>query len=290
MNHKNKWETSKRPPNKLSKRKRKMSYVFLSLFSSCPLHQGDVSLVLGRLDRCVFTIHSLSDRRRSRTGSMTDDLQYWHATGGQLTTTTERYQHETSSLKWEWTSSSLLTYTNPQAFRSIKWATNKCFALWLYSGQQPESDPAKCPQPIRVEFLSEKDPKPLAEIWFHVNFSGWRPLGLRYALLPSLKTNLSRVHGLRFYAPSNVDNGVFILNGIHFDYVHSIGPKADYQQPWASPDCISRLNDNPMAWSFVSNNIFHNRPWLAAEQVNSTSEDVAKVKARWLSSLPYGTW
>ena len=193
-------------------------------------------------------------------------------------------------LNGRWSSSSSLTYTNPETFRSIKWANNKCFALWLYNTQPTKSDPNNLPQPIYVEFLTEGDHQPVARLWYHVNFSGWRPLGFRYALLPQMKADLSRIHGIRIYAPANVDHGAFYLNGVNFDYTHNIGPKADYQQPWATPENIKRLDEDPMNWSFDPNNIFYHRSWLAEEPVNATEEDVKKLKDRWLNRIPYGTW
>lgn len=223
---------------------------------------------------------------------MIDDVQYWHATDGEINVSTERFKHGTSSLKWEWSSSSAsLTYTNPEVFRSIKWGNNKCFAFWLFNNEQKNFDENNPQQPLHIEFLSEKDSKPIAHIWYHVDFHGWRPLGLRYALLSQFKTNLSHVHAIRFYAPSNTSNGINFLNGINFDYTHTVGPNADYQQPWATtPDNIKRLSDDPLKWSFNPNNIFHNRPWLEEQQVDASDEDIKKIKERWINSLPYGTW
>lgn len=238
----------------------------------------------------VWFIHLIFDRIPTRTGDMIDDLNYWHASDGQLTVSDERYKQGTSSLKWEWTSSSSLTYTNPDVFGVLKWASNKCFALWLYNSQPLKSEQTDRPQPMYVEFLTEKDAKPVAHLWFHVNFHGWRPLGLRYALLPQFKANLSRIHAIRFYPPANVGHGVYFLNGITFDYTHTVGPQADYQQPWATAEKIKRLENDPSIWLFDPNNIFHNRPWLEEKQVKATDEDVAKLKDRWLKNLPYGTW
>jgi hypothetical protein len=221
---------------------------------------------------------------------MSDDLQYWHATDGQVTSSTERFKHGTSSLKWEWSSSSSLTYTNPEIFRSIKWGTNKCFALWLFNSHKLLPEENNPQQPLFVEFLSETDAKPIARIWFHVNFYGWRPLGLRYALLSQFKANLSRVHAIRFYPPSNTANGVYFLNAINFDYIHTTGPKPDYQQPWATPENIKRLGDDPSTLLFIPTNIFHNRPWLEEQKINVSDEDVKKLKDRWLKNIPYGTW
>jgi hypothetical protein len=224
---------------------------------------------------------------------MNDDVRYWHATDGKITESTERFKHGTSSLKWEWSSSSsaALSYTNPEVFKNIQWGNNKCFAFWLFNTQQQNFDENNPPQPIHIEFLTVTDSQPIANIWYHVNFYGWRPLGLRYALLPQFKTNLTRVHGIRLYPPSNMPNGTFYLNGINFDYTHTIGPQADYQQPWAAtPDNIKRLNDDPSNWLFNSNNIFHNRPWLEEQQINVTDDDVNKIKDRWTKNLPYATW
>ena len=223
---------------------------------------------------------------------MIDDLQYWHVTDGQITLSTERFKHGTTSLKWEWSSSSSsLTFTNPEIFHSIKWANNKCLAFWLYNTEQSSStDENNLPQPLYIDFLTEKDSKPIAHIWYHVNFYGWRPLGSRYALLSQFKTNLSRIHGIRFYPPSNISNGVYYLNAINFDYIHANGPQSDYQQPWATQTNIKRLNDDPMKWLFNSKNIFFNRPWLEEQQINVNDEDINKIKERWINNLPYGTW
>jgi len=224
---------------------------------------------------------------------MIDDVKYWYATDGQITVSTERFKHGTSSLKWEWSSSSSsssLTYNNPEVFRAIKWGNNKCFAFWLYNNQQLTVDENNPQQPLYVEFLTATDSKPIAHIWYHVNFYGWRPLGLRYALLSQFKTNLSKIHGIRFYPPSNTANGIYFLNAINFDYTHTIGPNADYQQPWATPENIKRLDDDPLKWLFTPNNIFHNRPWLEEQQVNATDNDINKIKERWIKNLPYGTW
>jgi hypothetical protein len=221
---------------------------------------------------------------------MVDDIQYWHATDGEVSISTERFKHGTSSLKWEWSSSSALTYTNPDVFRAIKWANDKCFAFWLFNNQQLKVDENNLQQPLHVEFLSETENKPIAHIWYHVNFHGWRPLGLRYALLSQFKASLSRVHAIRFYPPSNVPNGIYFLNAIKFDYTHNIGPKPDYQQPWATQENIKRLTDDPFKWLFIPTNIFHNRPWLEEQQVSASDDDIKKLKDRWLKSLPYGTW
>lgn len=221
---------------------------------------------------------------------MTEDLRYWHATDSDLTASDERFKQGNSSLKWQWSSSSSLTYTNPDAFRSIKWGNNKCFALWLYNAQPIKIDPDNRPQPMHVEFLTAEDHEPVARLWYHANFSGWRPLGFRYDLLPQMKAKLSRIHGVRFYAPANIDHGIFYLNGVNFDYTHNIGPKSDYQQPWATTDCIQRLNDDPMNWLFDPTNIFYHRPWLEEEPVRATEEDAAKMRDRWLSTLAYATW
>jgi hypothetical protein len=221
---------------------------------------------------------------------MNDDLRYWYAIDGQVTLSTERFKHGTSSLKWEWSASSSLTYTNPDAFRSIKWANNKCFAVWLYNSQESKIDENNPQQPLYIEFLTETDSKPIAHIWYHVDFHGWRPLGLRYALLSQFKTNLSRIHGIRLTPPSNISNGVYYLNSINFDYTHTTGPKPDYQQPWSTPEYIKRLDDDPLKWLFIPNNIFYNRPWLEEQQVNVSEDDITKLKDRWIKSLPYGTW
>ena len=219
---------------------------------------------------------------------MIDDLQYWHANEGQLSTSNERYKHGTSSLKWEWSSSACLTYTNPEYFKSLKWAPNKCLALWLFNDRRSVNNNNEIQQPLHIEFLAVDDNRPLATVWFHVNFHGWRPLGLRYALVPQLKENFSRIHGVRFYPSSDANNGIFYLNGLTFDYTHNTGPRPDYQQPWATPDFIKRLNDDPMDWLFDANNIFHHRPWL--EPVNASQEDVKKIQTQWLKTIPYGTW
>ncbi|CAF0810303.1 unnamed protein product [Rotaria sordida] len=222
---------------------------------------------------------------------MSDDIQYWHATDGEVTVSTERFKHGTSSLKWEWSSpSSALTYTNPEAFRSIKWATNVCFAFWLFNNQQSKVDENAPQQPLYVEFLTATSSEPIARLWYHVNFYGWRPLGLRYALLSKFKNNLNRIHGIRFCPPTNTPNGVYFINGITFDYKHTIGPQDDYQQPWATPENIKRLNDDPSKWLFNTNNFFYNRSWLEEQQVHPSDDDVNKLKDRWLESLPYGTW
>jgi hypothetical protein len=222
---------------------------------------------------------------------MIDDVRYWYVNDGEITESTERFKHGTSSLKWKWSSSSsALSYTNPNVFSAIKWGNNKCFAFWLFNSQQPNFDENNLPQPIRIEFLTATESQPIANIWYHVNFYGWRPLGLRYALLPQFKTNLTRIHGVRFYPPSNMPNGTFYLNGINFDYTHTVGPQADYQQPWATPGNIKRLNDDPSIWLFNPNNFFHNRPWLEEQQINATNDDVNKIKNRWIKNIPYGTW
>ncbi|CAF0756667.1 unnamed protein product [Adineta steineri] len=222
---------------------------------------------------------------------MNDDLKYWHATDGEITLSTERFKHGTSSLKWEWSSSAAaLTYTNPEAFHSLKWANNKCFAFWLFNSQESNIDENNPQQPLYIEFLSEKDNKPIAHLWYHVNFYGWRPIGIRYGLLSQFKTNLTRIHGIRFTSPSNVSNGVYFINGINFDYTHTVGPKADYQQPWATPENIKRLTDDPSKWLFNSKNIFYNRPWLEEQKINVTDDDIDKLKTRWLKTIPYGTW
>lgn len=222
---------------------------------------------------------------------MNDDIKYWHATDGQISVSTERFKHGTSSLKWEWSApSASLTFTNPQAFRSIKWGNNVCFAVWLYNDQQSKLDENDPQKPLYVQFLTETNPEPIASVWYHVNFHGWRPLGLRYALLPTFKTNLSRIHGIRISAPSNVSNGVYYLNGITFDFKHAVGPKNDYQQPWATSDFINHLDDDPVDWLFNVNNFFQNRPWLDEKKVNAPDDDVNKLRDRWIQSLPYGTW
>ncbi|UJR28229.1 hypothetical protein I4U23_009479 [Adineta vaga] len=221
---------------------------------------------------------------------MNDDLRYWHAIDSQISVSTERYKHGTSSLKWEVGSSSSLTYTNPDAFRSIKWTNNKCFALWLYSNQAPKVDENNSLQPLCIEFLTETDSQPIAHIWYHINFYGWRPIGLRYALLPQFKANLNRIHGIRLTLLSNISDGIYFLNAINFDYTHAVGPQADYQQPWATPENIKRLDDDPSTWLFDPKNFFSNRSWLVEQQVNITDDDMNKLKERWLRSLPYGTW
>ena len=221
---------------------------------------------------------------------MIDDLSYWHTTDGQVTISSERFKHGTSSLKWEWSSSSSLTYTNPEVFRSIEWSNKRCFALWLFNTQRLKVDENNPQEPLYVEFLTETESEPVARVWYHVNFYGWRPLGLRYALLPQFETNLSRIHGIRFYPPSNLPNGVYYLNGVDFDYKHSVGPTADYQQPWATSENIHRLDDAPSKWLFSTDNIFHNRPWLEQQQVSASDDDVDKLKARWLKRIPYPTW
>lgn len=218
------------------------------------------------------------------------DIQFWHTSDGQISVSTERFKHGTSSLKWEWSSSSALTYNNPKAFRSIKWANNICFAFWLYSEHVPQFDENNPQQPLYIEFLTATDPEPVERIWYHVNFHGWRPLGLRFALLPKFKTSLSQVAGIRIYPPSNIPNGVYYINGMTFDYKHTIGPQEDYQQPWATPDNIQRLSDDPSKWLFNPNNIFYNRPWLQEQDVHPTDDDVKKLKDRWLGNLIYGTW
>ncbi|CAF4047095.1 unnamed protein product [Rotaria sp. Silwood2] len=222
---------------------------------------------------------------------MVDDTRYWHATDGQITVSTERFKHGTSSLKWEWSSSSVLTYTNPEAFRSIKWGNNVCFGFWLFNSQQSKVDENDSQQPLFVEFLTATSSEPIAHLWYHMNFHGWRPLGLRYALISKFKNNLNQIHGIRFYPPSNTDHGVYYINGITFDYKHAIGPQDDYQQPWATAENIKRLNDEPSKWIFNTSNFFYNRPWLEEEQQGHPSdEDVNTLKKRWLETLPYGTW
>ena len=224
---------------------------------------------------------------------MVDDVTYWHTNDGQISLSNERFKHGNQSLKWESSSTSTLTYTNPDSFKSIKWANNKCLAFWLFNTEQPTTttnDESNLSQPISIEFLTATDSQPVAHVWFHVNFYGWRPMGLRYALLPQFKTNLSRIHGIRIYPPSNRSQGTFYINGLNFDYTHNVGPKADYQQPWATEEYIKRLKDDPANWLFNSNNIFHNRSWLIEQQSNASEEDVKKIQKRWLDSLPYGTW
>lgn len=221
---------------------------------------------------------------------MVDEIQCWHANEGQISLVNDRYKHGTSSLKWEWSSSGSLSFTNPNYFRSIKWGTNKCFAVWLFnenlnSGGQDENQ-----QPIYLEFLTENDSEPLASVWFHVNFHGWRPLGFRYALVPQMKDHFTRIYGVRFYPPSNRTNGVFYFNAITFDYTHAIGPCPDYQQPWATVKCIDRLKDNPMDWVFNPKNIFYNRRWLQEQQAQATNDDLQKLRDKWLKSIPCQTW
>lgn len=221
---------------------------------------------------------------------MTENLEYWHPTESEVSISNERVKLGNESLKWNWTSSSALTFTNPEVFRSIKWGNNKCFAFWLFNTQPIKIDPENRPQPMYVDFLTADDPQPVVRLWFHVNFVGWRPLGFRYGLLSQMKANLSRIHGIRFFPPANIEQGIFYLDGVNFDYTHSIGPKSDYQQPWATSDFIQRLDDDPMDWLFDSNNIFYHRSWLEQEPIKATEDDVAKLTDRWLDSLPYGTW
>ncbi|CAF3345767.1 unnamed protein product [Rotaria socialis] len=234
-------------------------------------------------------IHTHSIRKHS-IGAMVDDLRYWHASDGEISVSTERFKHGTSSLKWVWSSSSLLTYTNPNVFRATKWANNICFGFWLYNEEVSTLDENNPPQPLYVEFLTQSDPEPIARLWYHVNFYGWRPLGLRYTLLPQFKNNLSRIHGIRFYPPANISSGVYYINAFNIEFKHAIGPQDDYQQPWATQEYIQRLSDEPSKWLFNSNNIFHNRPWLSEHEVNASADGFNKLKDRWLASLPYGTW
>ena len=219
---------------------------------------------------------------------MNDDPRYWYAIDSQVSVSSERFKDGTSSLKWEAGPGSSLTYTNPDAFRSIKWANNKCFALWFYCNQELEFDENTALQPMNIEFLTATDSTPVARIWYHINYFGWRVLGLRYALLPQFKDKLTQIHGIRITLPSNIPDGIYFLNGINFDYTHSTGPQADYQQPWASD--IRRLEDNPSTWLFNPKNIFHNRPWLEEQYPTVSDDDVNKVKDRWLRNLPYATW
>ena len=222
---------------------------------------------------------------------MTDDVRYWHTTDGEITVSNERFKHGTSSLKWDWSSpGAALTFNNPEVFRTIKWGNNKCFAFWLYNVEQGVFDEHDTPTPLQIEFLSATESKPIARIWFHVNFHGWRPLGLRYALLSPFKNNLSRVQGLRFIPPSNMHSGTLFLNGVNFDFAHNIGPQQDYQQPWATQSNIKRLEDDPSKWLFTPNNIFYNRPWLTESHINASDDEVEKIKDRLIDSLPYGTW
>ncbi|CAF1304398.1 unnamed protein product [Adineta ricciae] len=219
---------------------------------------------------------------------MNDDPRFWYAIDSQISVSSERFKHGTSSLKWEAGPGSSLTYTNPEAFRSIKWANNKCFALWFYCNQEIEFDANTTVQPMDIEFLTATESTPVARIWYHINYSGWRALGLRYALLPQFKNNLTQIHGIRITLPSNIPDGIYFLNGINFDYTHSTGPQADYQQPWTSD--IRRLEDDPSTWLFNPKNIFHNRPWLEEQHPTVSDDDVNKVKDRWLRNLPYATW
>ena len=222
---------------------------------------------------------------------MVDDVRYWHATDGQITESNERFKHGTSSLKWEWSSGdAALTFTNPEVFRAIKWGNNKCFVFWLYNDEQGIVDENNPSQPLQIDFLTATDSKPIAHIWYHVNFHGWRPLGLRYALIPQFKGSLVRIHGVRFSPPSNMSSGTLFFNAMNFDFTHNVGPQPDYQQPWATPNLIKRLNDDPSKWLFTPNNIFYNRPWLQESQVSANEDDVTKIKDRWISNLPYRTW
>ncbi|CAF1546936.1 unnamed protein product, partial [Didymodactylos carnosus] len=215
-----------------------------------------------------------------------EKLKYWEADGNSsLTISNNCAKHGEDSLRWSWEGSTnaSIIYTNPDLFHALNIKANKCLAFWLNSRQQSY-------EPLFVEFRTS-DEQIIDKIWFHVNFIGWRPLGIRYNLIDSLKQQSHQIHSVKFISPSSLENGIYYINAPNFEFNHS-GPKADYQQPWQND--VKKLAD-PSLSLYSETNITYNRPWLTNTKYPDevTEDDIAsikKLKDRWLKPPPYNSW
>lgn len=190
---------------------------------------------------------------------------------GKVEVTTERFKSGQKSLKWDFTKDAVLNYKFDAP--DLK-KPEDGFGMWVYN-------PKAIDDRMLVKFFDGD--KILAEVWYNLNFYGWRPVGANYAKLGIKASN--KITRIEFSAPNTTGT-------LYFDSIRTLlntKPLAtDNQQPWVNDLSILKL---PFAKSHYSlEDISLNRPYLpkmvkASDISDKSLADIKTVESKVLNSI-----
>ncbi len=173
------------------------------------------------------------------------DSSNWKAGNSTAEVTSKRYKTGRKSLHWRWNSENAVLRGE---FQEHTVANTMGFGFWLHN-------PRPVDERLYVTFF--EGGKKVAEVWFNLNFQGWRPLGVNFNKIGIM--NGTKINVVEFKAPTGVKQGELFLDSVHA-FVNTAGLVPDYQQPWINNQFL--LKQPCEKTIFSTHDISLNRPYL----------------------------
>ncbi len=174
-------------------------------------------------------------------------LKDWQAAGSTATITAKRYKNGQNSLLWSWQQPGAVLRGK---FQKHTVSANSAFGLWLHN-------PSPVDGRLYVTFFN--GPEKIAEVWYNLNFQGWRPLGVNFNKIGII--NGTVFDTVEIKAPAALSAGELYLDSVH-TFVIAPGLSPDHQQPWINNQSL--LKQPPEKTFYSTHDIAQNRPYLPA--------------------------
>ncbi len=177
--------------------------------------------------------------------SFEQTTENWQANNSKAEISPKHYKNGKNSLCWSWDSGNAVLR---KEFKQHTVGNQMGFGFWLYNAKPVQ-------ERLYVTFFNGAEK--ICEVWFNLNFQGWRPVGVNFTKI-GIK-NDTKIDTIEMKAPAGAGKGELYLDSVHaFTNAGRLAP--DYQQPWINDQNI--LQQPSAKTFFSSHDISLNRPYL----------------------------